>query len=98
MPNLVILSMHVSTLVLHTVSGGNNTWPGTPFTSTTGQSALTAATVVAVLNLRNWASGNYTTWSHDYVLGHPTTNIDSLPPTSSFQYLTGEVPPTGGYY
>ncbi len=63
-------------LVLHTLSGGNNDWPGSTSTSqTTGISALTASSIVAVCRFRNWATGNYMSYSHGYVKGNPGSGI-----------------------
>ena len=63
-------------LVLHSLSGGSGTYPGsTGGTSTSGISALTASNILAVFRFRNWATGNYMSYSHSYVTGNPGSDV-----------------------
>ncbi len=63
-------------LVMHTLSGGNNDWLGSTASDTTSSIAgLTAASVVGVFRMRNWATGNYMSYSHDYIMQNPGSDV-----------------------
>ena len=63
-------------LVLHTLSGGNNDWLGSTAQDTTSSIAgLTASSIVGIFRMRNWATGNYMSYSHDYLLNNPGSDV-----------------------
>ncbi|MBC8416769.1 right-handed parallel beta-helix repeat-containing protein [bacterium] len=63
-------------LVLHTLSGGNNNWIGSTASDTTsGVEGLSASSIIGIFRMRNWATGNYMSYSHDYILNNPGSNV-----------------------